>query len=202
MPAHDACNLFDVALTLFLVTNPIGNAPAILALVKDLPFARQRLVLVREALFALLIALFFQQVGEYFLSILGLSDYSLQLCGATLLFLIGIAMIFPNHVSGATQAAKGREPYIVPIATPLLSGAGLMSVIMTFSAKVDNNLFMIEALLLAWVGVFAVMATAPYLLRLFGKRGLLALEQLMGLLLVMLACSMFLRGLATFIRTL
>lgn len=194
------CNVFDIALTLFLVTNPIGNSPAILALVKDLPFARQRFVLLREALFAFLIALFFQQVGEGFLAVLGISDYSLRLCGGTILFLVGLSMIFPNH-SPTHKASEEHEPYIVPIATPLLSGAGLMSITMTFSAQVDNNLMMVSALMLAWVGVFIVLGTAPYLLRLFGKRGLLALEQFMGLILVMLACSMFVRGLAKFIQT-
>lgn len=190
-----------MALTLFLVANPIGNSPAILALVKDLPFARQRFVLMREALFAFLIALFFQQVGEHFLAALELSDYSLRLCGATILFLIGISMIFPSHTH-KQQDKTQREPFIVPIATPLMSGAGLMSIMMTFSAEVDNNLFMIGALVLAWVGVFIVMALAPYLLRLFGKKGLMALEQLMGLIILMLACSMFLHGLTAFIHTL
>lgn len=194
------CNVFDIALTLFLVTNPIGNSPAILALVKDLPFARQRFVLLREAFFAFLIALFFQQVGESFLSVLGISDYSLRLCGGIILFLVGLSMIFPDH-SPTHKAAEDHEPYIVPIATPLLSGAGLMSITMTFSAQVDNNFLMVGALMLAWVGVFLVLGTAPYLLRLFGKRGLLALEQFMGLILVMLACSMFVRGLAKFIQT-
>lgn len=200
MSAHDSWNIWDVALTLFLVANPIGNTPAILALVKDLSFARQRFVLMREAFFAFLIVLFFQQVGDFFLSTLGISDYSLRLCGGVLLFIVGLSMIFPQHTNTHKEVI-GQEPYIVPIATPLISGAGLMSMTMTFSAEIENNFFMIGALLLAWVGVFAVMATAPYLLRLFGKRGLLALEQLMGLLIVMMACSMFLRGIEIFIKT-
>lgn len=200
MSAHDSWNIWDVALTLFLVANPIGNSPAILAVVKDLPFARQRFVLIREAFFAFLIVLFFQQVGDFFLSTLGISDYSLRLCGGVLLFILGLSMIFPERTNMHKEVI-GQEPYIVPIATPLISGAGLMSMTMTFSAEIENNAFMIGALLLAWVGVFAVMATAPCLLRFFGKRGLLALEQLMGLLIVMMACSMFLRGIEIFIKT-
>lgn len=201
MESIDSCSLFDIALTIFLVSNPIGNTPAILALVKDLPFKRQRFVVMREAFFAFLIALFFLLFGEYFLSSLGIADYSLALCGATLLFLVGLSMVFPNHAP-THKASASQEPFIVPIATPLLSGAGVMSMIMTFAADADNNLFMISALMLAWVGVFLVMALAPYLLRLFGKRGLLALEQLMGLVLVMLASAMLVKGVAKFIQTL
>ena len=57
-----------IAFTFFLVANPIGNSPAILAVVKDLPFERQRMVLLREALIALALALVFQFFGEAFLT--------------------------------------------------------------------------------------------------------------------------------------
>jgi len=193
--------LYLIALKLFLVTNPIGNAPTILALVKDFPPERQQKILLREAFFAFLLAVFFQFVGRAFLSVLGVEDYALRLCGGVLLFLVGLGMVFPVHEKMQAGVLK-QEPFIVPIATPLLSGAGLMSIIMTFSAEVDNHLTMFLAILLAWAGVTAVMAGAPFLLRLFGKRGMDALEKLMGLVLVMISVEMFVQGLNDFIQSL
>jgi len=52
--------MFALALTFFLVANPIGNSPAIIALVKDFDLKQQKRILYREAIFALLLALFFQ----------------------------------------------------------------------------------------------------------------------------------------------
>ena len=194
-------SIYLIALKLFLVTNPIGNAPTILALVKDFSAERQKKILLRETLFAFLLAVFFQFVGKGFLEALGVDTYALRLCGGTLLFLVGLIMVFPAHQAVQTNVAK-QEPYFVPIATPLLTGAGLMSIIMTFSAELNNHFAMLSAIVIAWIGVTAVMAAAPYLLQIFGKRGLLALEQLMGLVLVMISTDMIVRGLYDFIQSL
>lgn len=194
-------SIYLIALKLFLVTNPIGNAPAILALVKDFPPERQKKILLRETLFAFLLAVFFQLVGKGFLTALGVETYALRLCGGVLLFLVGLTMVFPLHESTESHVVR-QEPYFVPIATPLLTGAGLMSIIMTFSAELNNHFAMFSAIVIAWIGVTAVMAGAPYLLRIFGRRGLLALEQLMGLVLVMISTDMIVKGLNDFIKSL
>jgi multiple antibiotic resistance protein len=192
--------LFQIALTFFLVTNPIGNSPAIIALVKDYPFNRQRYLMLREGVFALLLALFFQYLGEHFLSLLHIKNYAVTLCGGTLLFLVALGMIFSVPENGETHALK-QEPFIVPIATPLLSGAGLLTVIMLKSHEVQNNLLITGAILIAWIGVLLVLGTAPYLQKLLGKRGLLALEQLMGLVLAMIAVEMLVKGASMFRET-
>lgn len=193
-------NIFELAFLLFIITNPIGNSPAILALVKDYDFARQKRILMRETLFALLLALFFQFLGQPFLDALGIKHYSLSLCGGVLIGLVGIGMIFPAHGEEEAVSSYRQEPYLVPIATPLLSGAGLLATIMLWAKKMDNPLEMTGAILLAWVGVFAVMAGAPYLLKAFGKRGLYALEQLMGLMLSMIAMEMVVKGFGLFLN--
>ncbi len=193
-------NIFELAFSLFIITNPIGNAPAVLALVKDFDFRRQRQILLRETVFALLLALFFQFLGEPFLDALGIKDYSLSLCGGVLMGLVGIGMIFPHHSEEETTIQTRQEPYLVPIATPLLSGAGLLTYIMINAKKLDSTIEMTGAILIAWTGVFAVMLTAPYLLKAFGKRGLYALEQLMGLVLLMISVELIVKGAGLFLR--
>lgn len=185
--------VIQIALTFFLVTNPIGNCPTILALVKDFDFSRQRRIMIREGFFALLIALFFQYLGEHFLGFLHIKNYAVTLCGGLLLFLVAIHMIFSLSATSETKALK-QEPFFVPIATPLLSGPGLLTIIMLKSHLESNALIITLAILLAWVGVISVMAGAPYLQKLFGKRGMTALEQLMGLILTMIAVQMLVTG--------
>lgn len=70
------------------------------------------------------------------------------------------------------------------------------------STAAENNMVIILGILLAWVGIFAVMAVAPYLQKILGKRGLVALEQLMGMILSLIAMQMVVTGIQLFIKTL
>lgn len=195
-------SLFSNALLFFIITNPIGNAPAILAIVKDYDFHRQRQILLREGIVALIFALFFQYFGEFFLTSLGIETYSLTLCGGILLLLIALSMLFPNKEAHGEIKAKKSEPFIVPIAMPLISGPGLMTMIMIKSKLSESNLLFSLSIMIAFVGVIGVMVGAPYLLKLIGKRGLDALEQVMGMILSLMAVEMLVNGGRMFVETL
>lgn len=194
-------SIFSIALTFFLIANPVGNSPAIIALVKDFDFRRQKMILLREATIALLLALFFQYFGEIFLNALQIKDYAVTITGGIILLLVAYGMIFTSDSENET-AAKKQEPFIIPIATPILSGAGLLSVIMLFSSQEQNNLKITLAILLAWVGVFTVLAIAPFLQKILGNRGLKALEQVMGMILALMSMEMVVKGSSMFIKTL
>lgn len=195
-------SLFQNALTFFLVTNPIGNSPTILALVKDFSFKDQKRIILREALFSLIVALCFLYLGEVFLSYLQIETYAVTLTGGILLFLVALQMIFAIAKKTEATASLKQEPFIVPIATPLLSGPGLLTIIMLTSKLEQNNLYITLSILIAWIGVFAVMAAAPYLQRRLGKRGMVALEQFMGLLLAIISMGMIVHGVNLFLDTL
>lgn len=194
-------SIFDLAFQFFLLTNPIGNAPAILSLVKDFDFNRQKQIIMREGVIALFLAIFFQFFGTAFLGALKIENYALMLAGGVIIFITALGMIF----SGDSESESGQEkqePFIVPIATPLLSGSGLFSTIMIFSSLENNDLKISTAILVAWVGILAVLYISPYLMRILGKQGLKALEQIMGLFLVFMSTELLLKGSATFIKTL
>ena len=195
-------SLFQNALTFFLVTNPIGNSPTILALVKEFSFKDQKRIILREALFSLIVALCFQYLGEIFISSLKMDTYAVTMTGGILLFLVSLQMIFAISKQNETTTALKQEPFIVPIATPLLSGPGLLTIIMMKSQLEQNNLRITLSILIAWIGVFAVMAAAPYIQRLLGRRGMLALEQFMGLLLAIISMGMIVKGVNLFLDTL
>lgn len=191
-----------MALTFFLVANPIGNSPAILSLVKELPFERQKKILLRESLIALVLALFFQYSGHTFLTALGITDYAVPLCGGTILFITALKMIFSLD-TGAQPVLKVQqpEPMIVPIATPLISGPGLLSIIMLQAQSAASSISVTTAILMAWIGVTAVLTGAPYIQRAIGRRGMVALEQLMGMALSMMSMDMIVNGAALFMKS-
>lgn len=193
--------ILSIALMFFLVANPIGNSPAILAIIKDFDFQRQKVIMLRESIFALALAIFFQFFGDDFLSLINVEGYALGICGGTLLFLVALGMIFPKHEEENNQSHR-QEPFFVPIATPLITGPGLMTIIMIKSQEVQNNLLILSAILVAWIGVTAVLVASPYLLKLFGRKGLVALEQLMGMLLAFMSMAMIVNGFQKFYQTL
>lgn len=190
-----------LALTFFLIANPIGNSPAILALVKNFEFERQKKIIFREGVFSFVLAIFFQYFGELFLGMLNINDYALTLTGGILLLMIALQMIFHKPESPENIKLK-QDPYIVPIATPLISGPGLMTLIMINARSEANNIKVSAAILIAWIGVLTVLMIAPYVQKIIGKRGLLALEQVMGMIVGLMAVQMIINGGKLFAKTL
>ena len=149
----------------------------------------------------MILAIFFLFLGETFLRSLSIQNYALTTSGGILLFIVALKMIFSVKNETKIEGPK-HDPFIVPIATPLLSGAGLLTMIMLYSKQEANDMKIFFAILLAWVGVTSVLVTAPYLQIFLGKRGLSALEQLMGMLLAMIAMDMIVQGSSLFLTAL
>lgn len=194
-------SILQNALIFFLVTNPIGNSPVILALVKDFDFDRQKKILFRESMIALLLALFFQFFGEVFFDLIQVKNYSITLSGGILLFLVALSMIFSNKSPTQGDERPKQEPFIVPIATPILSGPGLMAIIMLKSQEEQAPMNVSLSILIAWIGITTIIALSPYLQKILGEKGLVALEQLMGMILALMATGMIVQGLNLFIKT-
>lgn len=198
MSTTESTSIWQLALTLFLVANPIGNTPAFVALVKDFEFKKQTQILFRESIFSFLIAFIFIFIGEPFLKALQIQDYSLSLCGGILLTLVAINMIFPPLESAGDTKIK-QEPFIVPIATPLITGGGVLSTIMIYAGREQNDTKIALACVIAWIAVTIIVVSAAYLQKILGKRGLLAMEQLMGMMLAMLSMQLIVNGMQKFV---
>ncbi len=189
-------------LTLFLVMDPVGNVPLFLVYLKHVEERRRTAVVVRESCFALVILLFFLLFGPALMHLLRIDPAALHIAGGVLLFLISVGMIFPGsvHLSGGDRPLE-EEPFLVPLATPLLAGPSAIATIMIFSSNQPSwrgEWRVVLALLVAWVLTTAILMLSPRLSRLLGPRGLVACERLMGMVLTVIAVQMFLDGLKLF----
>lgn len=172
-----------------------------MALIKDYDFERQKKIMLRESFISFLIAIFFQFFGEFFLTTLNISKYALSCTGGIVLFILALRMIF--HAPETTkETSKKSEPFIVPIAMPIISGPGLMTIIMVKTGTEPNFWIVTLGIVIAWVGVTSVLGFAPYLQKLLGKRGMDALEQVMGMILALIAVNMIVNGGVAFAKTL
>ena len=119
--------------------------------------------------------------------------------GGIVLFLIGIRMIFPRP-EGLLGELPDGEPFIVPLAIPLIAGPSGMAAVMLMGSNEPHRLGEWSlALLLAWAATAAILLCAPLLYRLLGRRALSAVERLMGMLLVAISVQMLLDGLSAYL---
>ena len=184
---------------LFLILDPLGNVPVFLSLLKTLPPRRQRVVLVRELLIALGVLFVFLWCGKIVLEAMHIRQESVSIAGGIVLFLIGLRMIFPPPEGLLGELPEG-EPFIVPMAIPLVAGpSGMAAVILLGSSEPNRLMEWSLALFLAWLATAAILFCATYLYKVLGTRVLTAVERLMGMLLVTLSVQMFLDGVAAYL---
>lgn len=192
-------DIIHYAFAIFLIANPTGNCPAIVALIKDFDLETQNRIMRREWLLSLGFAFFFLLIGESFLSLLGIATYAVTIAGGVLLLFVALFMIFPREEETKDIALR-KEPCLVPIATPLIAGPSLMAALMIYSKQSIPFSVITISLFIAWVIVGVVLLASPYMLRYLGKRGLMAFEQLMGMVVCMLAVQLMVKGSIDFIK--
>jgi multiple antibiotic resistance protein len=189
----------SAAILLFLIMDPLGNIPVFLSLLKQLPAARRRVVLARELVIALIVLLVFLYSGQELLKLLHLRQESVSIAGGIVLFLIGIRMIFPTRDGMFGDMPEG-EPFIVPMAIPCVAGPSTIAALLLLANDgTGRNLEWTLALVAAWLATAVILFGATALYKWLGERTLIALERLMGMLLVAISVQMFLDGVKNYL---
>lgn len=191
--------LFSAAFLLFLVMDPFGNIPFFIAALKAVEEGRRRRVIVRELLIALLVMILFLFSGQYVLAALQISESALTAAGGTVLFLIAVKMIFPPSRDSGAEVISG-EPLIVPLAIPYVAGpSALASLLLIMNREPSRWPEWLLALLAAWFISGLIILSSAFLSNLLGERLLIAIERLMGMLLVVISIQMLMTGIAHFV---
>lgn len=196
MENHES-TLFFLSVMLFLIMDPIGNIGCFLTLMQDVPPAKRRYVLLREMGIALLAMLVCNYLGEFIFSILEISETTVRIASGLILLFVAIKILFPAIDSLRANLPKG-EPFIIPLAIPLIAGPSLLATIMLYASLEPSQPHMLEAILIATVATTLVLWVSPVLQRYLGNNGLLALEKLTGMILVLLAVQRLAEGVQKF----
>jgi len=189
----------SATILLLLITDPFGNIPIFANALRNVPAKRRPMVILREVLIAFGLLLLFMFIGEAFLRVMNLSALALQIAGGVILFLIALRMIFPPAVVEDLQGLLA-EPLIVPLAVPALAGpSALATVLLLVSQAPDRRWEWIAALSVTMAVCAVVLVLAESIQRVLGERFVVAVERLMGLILVAVAVEMLLRGIKLFV---
>ncbi len=194
--------MFSIALALFLLMDSIGNIPFYISFLRGIPPRRQRTIIVREMLIALFIIILFNFVGEALMNFLHISLDTIQIAGGIILFLLCLKMIFPSDQSDPEKSLPPTtEPFIVPLAVPLVAGPSVLALVMIYSQQQSTST-MVGAICIAWAASLLILLTCEFLKKLLGWRGITAMERLMGLILLLIGIQMFMGGISSFVHNL
>ncbi len=183
---------------LLLITDPFGSIPIFANALRHVAPERRSWVILREVMIAFTLLLIFMFIGDAFLRVMNLSGLSLQIAGGVILFLIALRMVFPNPQE--PESAIAGEPLIVPLAVPALAGpSALATVMLLVSEAPERRLEWIAALSVTMLVCAIVLVLAERIQKVLGERFVIAVERLMGLILVAVAVEMLLRGIRQFI---
>ena len=181
----------SIALLLFIVLDPFGNLVTLNTLLRAAAPARRRRIIIRESVIALAILQLFVFAGGAILHALGLQAYTLGISGGIVLFMIALGMVFPARKVLDKEGLE--DPLVVPIAMPLIAGPGAISVVILL-AQTNPVWNVAGAVGIAWLPTAVILAVSTWIFTFLGPRGAVALERLMGILLVMLSVQMVLDG--------
>ena len=190
-------SLLTLTLTLFLIINPLGNMKYFLTLLEGLKRQRQCFVIAREMILALITMFIFSFFGEHIAGAFGLDQTTIFITSGLILFLTAIKIIFPSKEDSIPRF-HGEEPFLVPIAIPIIASPALLATIMLFSQTEPLVWPMAVSILIAWGISMLLLLASRTILKLIGQNGLIALERLMGMILILLSVQRFMEGILLF----
>lgn len=192
-------DLISAFVLLFLVLDPLGNLPVVASMLKQVDSTRRARVVARECVIAYLILLAFMFGGRQFLDVMNLSEISLSIAGGIILFMIAINMVFKPTESVFGESLD-REPFIVPLAIPLIAGPSALATVMLMVSREPAKLGVwLVAMTAAMLVSALLLVSGEKIERLLGKRAMEAIERLMGLILTAIAVEMLLGGVKQFL---
>lgn len=202
--------MLDVVLhaftTLFVVIDPLGLVPVLLALTAGAAAADRRRMALRGTLIATVILLAFALVGDPLLDLLGIGLPAFRTAGGVMLLLIALEMVFERRADRRSKSANelrdvgGHDDISVfPLAIPLLSGPGAIASIMLLMARYEGDLaaqtVVVGVLLSVMALCIVIFLFVEPIERLLGPTLTHVVSRLLGILLAALAVQYMFDGL-------
>lgn len=179
----DFKEIATVSMVLFAVIDIVGTIPIIV----DLRQKHGKIESEKASLVAGLIMLIFLFVGEELLKLIGIDVHSFAVAGSFVLFFLALEMILGIRLYREEEASSAS---IVPIAFPLIAGAGTMTTLLSLRSEYQS-INIVIAILLNIILVYGVLKASPKIEKLLGKTGLGIVRKTFGVVLLAIAVKLF-----------
>lgn len=179
----DFREIITVGMVLFAVIDIVGTVPIIV----DLRRKHGHIESEKASLVAGIIMIVFLFVGEELLNLIGIDVNSFAVAGSFVLFFLALEMILGIRIYKDEEAGSAS---IVPIAFPLIAGAGTMTTLLSLRAQFQT-INIIIAILLNIILVYAVLKSSSKIEKMLGKNGLGVIRKTFGVVLLAIAVKLF-----------
>lgn len=179
--------------TLFVILDPFASIPAFLTLTRKVSDEERRRIAHKAVLIAAVLAYVFLFTGQSILQMLGVTLSSFKIAGGIVLGLMGLETVLGVEINGKKK--EDNDSIAVLIATPLLTGPGVITTTILLSQQV-GQLVTAAAAFLALALAFVILHFAPLLKDALGEKTINIFSKIMGLMLLALAVEFIRTGLA------
>ncbi len=179
----DLKEVITVGMVLFAVIDIVGSIPIIV----DLRAKHGHIESEKASLVSGLIMIFFLFVGEEFLNIIGIDVHSFAVAGSFVLFFLALEMILGIHIYRNEESGSAS---IVPLAFPLIAGAGTMTTLLSLRSQF-HTINIVIAILLNIILVYIVLKSSSRIEKMLGKNGLGVIRKAFGVVLLAIAVKLF-----------
>jgi len=187
-------DVLSVFMVLFAVIDIFGSIPLII----DIKAKGNKIEAVKTTLISFLILTLFLFVGEALLKIFGVDIESFAIAGSFIIFFLALEMVLGIEVFKGNTGTDSAS--IVPLAFPIIAGAGSITTLLSLRAEYSYLNIMI-ALLLNMIVVFIVLKTTKYIEKILGQTGITILRKIFGIILLSIAIKLFMSNIASSIAT-
>jgi multiple antibiotic resistance protein len=175
--------IFTISMILFAVIDIIGSIPIIVGLRSKIGHIQSE----KATIVAAIIMIAFLFVGEEILKLIGIDANSFAVAGSFVLFFLALEMILGINLYKEDNPTTAS---IVPIAFPLIAGAGTMTTILSLRAVYDK-INIIIAILINVIVVYGVLKSSGKIERLLGVNGIGIIRKIFGVILLAIAVKLF-----------
>lgn len=176
--------VLSVSLVLFSVIDILGSIPIVI----DLKKKAGEIQSAKATLIAGVIMFVFLFLGESILKLFGIDVASFAIAGSLVLFLLGVEMVLGVHLFKSTDDPKSTS--IVPLAFPIIAGAGTMTTIISLRAEY-SQLSVVVGIIVNLIFVFIVLKASGWIERKLGQAGADVLRRIFGIILLAIAIKLF-----------
>jgi multiple antibiotic resistance protein len=177
--------IFSVTLILFSVIDILGSIPFIIVIRKR----EGRIHAEKATLISTALMVAFLYLGQSILQLFGLDVASFAIAGAVVIFIVALEMILGITLIKEDPDAQGTGS-IVPLAFPLIAGAGTLTTILSLRA-VYQEVNILMGILLNLLFVYLVLRSSIWLEHVIGKSGFAVLRRVFGVILLAIAVKIF-----------
>ncbi len=197
---------------LFSVLNPLGAMPLFLSLTAGETSTSRRLIARKASIYMVIILLVAFFVGQYILNFFGISVDAMRIAGGMIIIGSGFALLQGQHGKNRTiskevhnEAIEKDDISLTPLAIPLLSGPGSISLLIGYFSRVTvwwDYLVIAGMVVVCGMLTYLILVVAPRLVSYLGPSGINSLSRIMGFIVLSIGVQFIINGISAVLRML